>query len=120
MISSILLFLRAVPVRAWLYAGGVVAIMTVYFVGHHRGYAAADESWKAAVASEKARQTEANRKAIDDAYERLEKLTELKDRLELQLKVNADEAAHDSSSGSCGLSASGVQRLKRIGGGNPK
>lgn len=120
MISAILLLMRAVPVRAWLYAGGVAAVIAAYGVGHHNGYSSADEACKAAAAIEKSRQAEIARQSMDDAQERIDRMSELKDRLELQLKVNSDEAAIDPSSASCGLPASGVQRVKRIGGNNPK
>lgn len=120
MISTILLFLRAVPVRAWLYAGGIAAIITAYGIGHHNGYSSADEACKAAAAIEKSRQAEIARQSMDDAQERIDRLSSLKDRLELQLKVNSDEAAIDPAARSCGLSASGVQRIKRIGGNSPK
>ena len=120
MISTALVFLKAIPFRAWLYAGGVAAIITAYGIGHHNGYSSADEACKAAAAIEKSRQAEIARQSMDDAQERIDRMSELKDRLELQLKVNSDEAAIDPSTRSCGLSASGVQRVKRIGGNNPK
>lgn len=120
MASFVWVFLRSISLRTWLYAGAVLVVIGAYGSGHHRGYKSADDACKAAAALEAARQAEIARQSMDDAQERLDRLTQRKDALELQLRVNEDEAQNDVSASQCGLPASGVQRLKRIGGGNPK
>lgn len=120
MASFVLVFLRSISLRTWLYAGAVLAVIGVYGFGHHRGYKSADDACKAAAAIETARQAEIARQSMDDAQERIDRITTLKDRLELQIKANENEAKNDPAAAHCGLPASGVQRLKRIGGDSPK
>lgn len=118
--TVIWLFLKGLPIRTWLYVGGALAVIGVYATGHHNGYRSADDSCKAAAALETARQAEIARQSMDDAQERIDRITTLKDRLELQLRTNENEAKNDPATANCGLPASGVQRLKRIGGDIPK
>lgn len=119
------MFLRPPMMSVYVYAALVGLVLAIVGGAYVKGrvdsnarcearVAALHAEYKAAAETEKARQREANARAVDIARKHVVEIEAERDALFDLLDQNAAEAAADPHAADCGLGADSVQRLKRL------